>query len=145
LFYSSSYFGCFFLSEDKNELENIEAQHIVYKSIGTLGGFSKSGISMAKTIITLSDNIDNPDIEAIVNCYTNTNATVFRDHLKAVNYAMGQFCKVQQNLQATSATPQNKSEKCTEPKSIILSADELKKLGRQYTGDYQADIAICKK
>ncbi|MGB5445155.1 MAG: hypothetical protein WBM99_06575, partial [Psychromonas sp.] len=92
--------GVFFLSEDKNEVENITAQQIIYQSIGELGGFTNGKNAMAKTINVLSDNIDNPDIEAIVNCYTNTSATVFRDYLRAVNFSMGQFCKVQQNLEA---------------------------------------------
>lgn len=147
------FFGCFiavlilgvyFLSEDKNEVENITAQHIIYQSIGELGGFSYGEGSMAKTINVVSDNIDNPDIEAIVNCYTNTSATVFRDYLRAVNFSMGQFCKVQQNLEATSTSNQNKSDRCTEPKSIIMSVDELEKLDRKYTGDFATDLARCK-
>jgi hypothetical protein len=147
------FFGCFiavlilgiyFLSEDKNELENITAQHIIYQSIGELGGFSNGEGSMVKTINMVGDNIDNPDIEAIVNCYTNTNATVFRDYLRAVNFSMGQFCKVQQNLEATSESNQNKSDRCTEPKSIIMSVDELEKLDRKYTGDLATDLASCK-
>jgi len=136
--------GVYFLSEDKNEVENITAQHIIYQSIGELGGFSNGEIVMAKTINVISDNIDNPDIEAIVNCYTNTSATVFRDHLRSVNFSMGQFCKVQQNLEATSTTNQNNSDRCTEPKSIIMSVDELEKLGRKYTGDFATDLARCK-
>lgn len=117
--------GVYFLSEDKNEVEKITAQHIIYQSIGELGGFSNGESAMAKTINVVSDNIDNPDIEAIVNCYTNTSTTVFRDHLRAVNFSMGQFCKVQQNLEATSASNQNNSDRCTEPKPIIMSVDEL--------------------
>jgi len=136
--------GVYFLSEDKNEVESITAQHIIYQSIGELGGFSNGEITMAKTINVISDNIDNPDIEAIVNCYTNTSATVFRDYLRAVNFSMGQFCKVQQNLEATSTTNQNNSDRCTEPKSIIMSVDELEKLGRKYTGDFATDLARCK-
>ncbi|MFT6928105.1 MAG: hypothetical protein ACJAZP_003754 [Psychromonas sp.] len=136
--------GVYFFSEDKNEVENITAQHIIYQSIGELGGFSNGESAMAKTINVVSDNIDNPDIEAIVNCYTNTSATVFRDYLRAVNFSMGQFCKVQQNLEATSATNQNNSDRCTEPKSIIMSVDELEKLGRKYTGDFATDLARCK-
>lgn len=136
--------GVYFLSEDRNEVENITAQHIIYQSIGELGGFSNGESAMAKTINVVSDNIDNPDIEAIVNCYTNTSATVFRDYLRAVNFSMGQFCKVQQNLEATSTTNQNNSDRCTEPKSIIMSVDELEKLGRKYTGDFATDIARCK-
>jgi hypothetical protein len=147
------FFGCFiavlilgvyFLSEDKNEVENITAQHIIYQSIGELGGFSNGEGSMAKTINVVSDNIDNPDIEAIVNCYTNTSATVFRDYLRAVNFSMGQFCKVQQNLEATSTSNQNNSDRCTEPESIIMSVDELEKLDRKYTGDFATDLARCK-
>lgn len=140
--------GVFFLSADKNEMKHIQAQQIVYQSIGELGDFSNNSNtedSLSKTINALNDNVGNPDIEAIVNCYTNSNASVFRDHLKAVNYAMGQFCKVQQNLQETSATTQNSSDKCTEPKSIILSSEQLKELDRQYTGNFQADLASCKK
>jgi hypothetical protein len=136
--------GVYFLSEDKNEVENIRAQHIIYQSIGELGGFSNGEGSMAKTINVVSDNIDNPDIEAIVNCYTNTSSTVFRDYLRAVNFSMGQFCKVQQNLEATSTSNQNKSDRCTEPKSIIMSVDELEKLDRKYTGDFATDLARCK-
>jgi len=136
--------GVYFLSEDKNEVEKITAQHIIYQSIGKLGGFSNGEIEMAKTINVISDNIDNPDIEAIVNCYTNTSAAVFRDYLIALNFSMGQFCKVQQNLEATSKTNQNNSDRCTEPKSIIMSVDELEKLGRKYTGDFAADLARCK-
>ena len=136
--------GVYFLSEDKNEVENITAQHIIYQSIGELAGFSNGESAMAKTINVVSDNIDNPDIEAIVNCYTNTSATVFRDYLRAVNFSMGQFCKVQKNLEATSATNQNNSDRCTERKSIIMSADELEKLGRKYTGDFATDLARCK-
>lgn len=138
------FLGVYFLSEDKNEVENITAQHIIYQSIGELGGFSNGEGSMAKTINVVSDNIDNPDIEAIVNCYTNTSATVFRDYLRAVNFSMGQFCKVQQNLEATSTSNQNKSDRCTEPKSIIMSVDELEKLDRKYTGDFATDLARCK-
>ena len=147
------FFGCFiavfilgvyFLSEDKNEVENITAQHIIYQSIGELGGFSNGDGAMVKTINVVSDNIDNPDIEAIVNCYTNTSATVFRDYLRAVNFSMGQFCKVQQNLEATSTSNQNNSDRCTEPKSIIMSVDELEKLDRKYTGDFATDLARCK-
>ena len=136
--------GVYFLSEDKNEVENITAQHIIYQSIGELGGFSNGEGAMAKTINVVSDNIDNPDIEAIVNCYTNTSATVFRDYLRAVNFSMGQFCKVQQNLEATSRSNQNNSARCAEPKSIIMSVDELEKLGRKYTGDFATDLARCK-
>jgi hypothetical protein len=136
--------GVYFLSEDKNEVEKITAQHIIYQSIGELGGFSNRESAMAKTINVVSDNIDNPDIEAIVNCYTNTSATVFRDYLRAVNFSMGQFCKVQQNLEATSASNQNNSDRCTEPKSIIMSVDQLEKLGRKYTGDFATDLAHCK-
>ncbi|WP_413699622.1 hypothetical protein ACLKMH_19645 [Psychromonas sp. KJ10-10] len=137
----------FFLSEDKNEVKNIKAQQIVYQSIGELGGFSNNSNaedSLSKTINALNDNLDNPDMEKIVNCYTNSQVNVFRDHLKAISYAQGQFCKVQQNLEATSATTQNNSDKCNQPESILLSADELKKLDRQYTGDLQADLASCK-
>jgi len=147
------FFGCFivvlilgvnFLSEDKNEVENITAQHIIYQSLGELGGFSNGEGSMVKTINVVNDNIDNPDIEAIVNCYTNSSTTVFRDYLRAVNFSMGQFCKVQQNLEATSTTNQNNSDRCTEPKSIIMSVDELEKLDRKYTGDFATDLARCK-
>ena len=147
------FFGCFivvlilgvnFLSEDKNEVENITAQHIIYQSLGELGGFSNGEGSMVKTINVVNDNIDNPDIEAIVNCYTNSSTTVFRDYLRAVNFSMGQFCKVQQNLEATSTTNQNNSDRCTEPKSIIMSVDELEKLDRKYTGDFATDLASCK-
>ena len=147
------FFGCFiavlilgvyFISEDKNEVENITAQHFIYQSIGELGGFSNGESAMAKTINVVSDNIDNPDIEAIVNCYTNTSATVFRDYLRAVNFSMGQFCKVQQNLEVTSTSNQNNSDRCREPKSIIMSVDELEKLGRKYTGDFATDLARCK-
>jgi hypothetical protein len=136
--------GVYFLSEDKNEVENITAQHIIYQSIGELGGFLNGEGTMVKTINVVSDNIDNPDIEAIVNCYTNTSATVFRDYLRAVNFSMGQFCKVQQNLEATSTSNQNNSDRCIEPKSIIMSVDELEKLGRKYTGDLATDLARCK-
>tara|TARA_R110001583_G_scaffold9945_4_gene46310 strand:- start:18281 stop:18754 length:474 start_codon:yes stop_codon:yes gene_type:complete len=136
--------GVYFLSEDKSEVENITAQHIIYQSIGKLGGFSNDPYAIAKTINVLSDNIDNPDIEAIVNCYTNTSATVFRDYLRAVNFSMGQFCKVQQNLEATSTSNQNSSDRCTEPKSMIMSVDELEKLGRKYTGNLATDLARCK-
>lgn len=146
-------FGCFivvlilgvnFLSEDKNELENITAQHIIYQSIGELGGFSNNQSAIAQTINAISDNIDNPDIGVIVHCYTNTSSTVFHDYLRAVNFSMGQFCKVQQNLEVTSATNQNNSHRCTAPKSIIMSADELEHLGRKYSGDFAADLARCK-
>lgn len=146
-------FGCFivvlilgvnFLSEDKNEAENITAQHIIYESIGELGGFSNAEGVMAKTINVVSDNIDNPDIEKIVNCYTNTSATAFLDYLRAVNFSTGQFCKVQQNLEISSTSNQNNSDRCAEPKSIIMSVDELEKLGRKYTGDFAIDFANCK-
>ncbi len=136
--------GIYFLSEDKNEVESITAQHIIYQSIGELGGFLDGEGAMVKTINMINDNIDNPDIEAIVNCYTNTNATVFRDYLRAVNFSMGQFCKVQQNLEAISTSNQNNSDRCTEPKSIIMSVDELEKLGRKYTGVFATDLAHCK-
>lgn len=136
--------GVYFLSADKNEVKNITAQHLIYQSIGELGGFSNDERAMAKTLNVLSDNIDNPDIEAIVNCYTNASATVFRDYLRAVNFSMGQFCKVQQNLETTSTSNQNNSDRCTEPKSIIIGVDELEKLGRQYTGDFATDLARCK-
>ncbi|PKG39018.1 hypothetical protein CXF74_10380 [Psychromonas sp. Urea-02u-13] len=137
--------GVYFLSEDKNEAESTSAQHVIYQSIGELGGFSNGESSMVKTINVLSDNSDNPDIESIVNCYTNSSATVFRDHLRAVNFSLGQFCKVQQNLEATSTSTSNQhnSDRCIEPKSIILSIDELEKLGRKYTGDFAADLARC--
>jgi hypothetical protein len=139
--------GIYFLSKDNNEAKNITAQHIIYQSIGELGGFSNGEGAMVKTINVLSDSIDNPDIEAIVNCYTNTSATAFRDYLRAVNFSMGQFCKVQQNLEttatATSTSNLNNSDRCTEPKSMIMSVDELKKLGRQYTGDFATDLASC--
>ena len=147
------FFGCFivvlilgvnFLSEDKNEVENITAQHIIYQSLGELGGFSNGEGSMVKTINVVNDNIDNPDIEVIVNCYTNSSTTVFHDYLRAVNFSVGQFCKVQQNLEATSTTNQNNSDRCTEPKSIIMSVDELEKLDRKYTGDFATDLARCK-
>ena len=52
--------------------------------------------------------------------------------------------KVQQNLEATSTSNQNNSDRCTEPKSIIMSVDELEKLGRKYTGDFATDLARCK-
>ena len=146
------FFGCFiaililsvyFLSEDKDKVENITAQHIIYQSIGKLGGFSNDEYSIINTINVISDNIDNPDIETIVNCYTNTSATAFRDYLIAVNFSKGQFCKVQKNLETTSASNQKISDKCTAPKSIIMSADELEKLGRKYTGDFETDLARC--
>ena len=146
-------FGCFiivvilsfyFLSEDKNEVKNITAQHFIYQSIGKLGGFSNGEVAMVKTINTVNDNIDNPDVEAIVHCYTNSSATVFRNYLRALNFAMGPFCKVQQNLEATSKSTQDNSDRCVEPKSIIMSEAELEKLGRQYTGDFAADLAHCK-
>ncbi|MDA7746856.1 hypothetical protein N8878_05940 [Psychromonas sp.] len=57
---------------------------------------------------------------------------------------MGQFCKIQQNLEATSTSNQHISDRCTKPKSIILSADELEKLGRQYTGNLTGDLTNCK-
>jgi len=136
--------GVYFLSDDKNEVENITAQHIIYQSIGELGGFSNSESAITKAISMLNDNIDDPDIEAIVNCYTNTSTTVFRDHLRSLNFSMGQFCKVQQNLEITSTSNQNISDRCEEPNSIIMSEDELEKLGRQYTGDFATDLARCK-
>lgn len=136
--------GVYFLSEDKNKLENVTAQHIIYQSIGELAGFSKSKSTIVNTINVVNDNIDNPDVEAIVNCYTNTSTTIFRDYLRAVNFSMGQFCKVQQNLEATSTSHQNNSDRCAEPISIMLSKGELKKLGRQYTGDFTTDLASCK-
>lgn len=136
--------GFYFLSQDKNEVENITAQHIIYQSIGELGGFSKGEGAMVNIINVVSDNIDNPDIEAIVNCYTNTSTAVFRDYLRSVNFSMGQFCKVQQNLEATSTSNQNNSDRCTEPKSIIMSVEELEKLGRKYTGNFATDVAHCK-
>jgi len=145
-------FGCFvavlilsvfFLSEDKNEVQNNSAQQIIYNAIGDLGGFSNGQVEMANTINLLSDNIDNSDIETIVNCYTNSNVTTFRDHLRAVNFSMGQFCKVQQNLEVTSTSNQHNNDRCIEPKSIILSTDELGKLDRKYTGDLATDLAQC--
>ena len=136
--------GIYFFSEDENEVEKITAQHIIYQSIGELGGFSEGKNEMVNTINVLGDNIDNPDIEAIVNCYTNTSPIVFRDYLRAVNFSKGQFCKVQQNLEATSSSNQNYSPRCAEPKSIIMSVDELEKLDRKYTGDFATDLARCK-
>ena len=136
------------LSEDENEVKNSTALHIIYQSIGELGGFStaEDTITITKTINAINDNIDKPDIEAMVNCYTNTNATIFLDYLRAVNFSMGQFCKVQKNLKATSTSTshQNKSDRCIEPKSMMMSATELEKLGRQYTGDFVTDLARCK-
>ena len=136
------------LSEDKNETENSTALHIIYQSIGELGSFSttEDTITTTKVISAINDNIDKPDIEVIVNCYTNTNATHFRDYLRAINFSMGQFCKVQQNLKATSRSTshQNKSDRCIKPKSIIMSATELDKLDRQYTGDFATDLTRCK-
>jgi len=134
------------LSEDKNEAEKSTALHIIYQSIGTLGGFStaEGTITITKTISVINDSIDKPDIEAIINCYTNTNATHFRDYLRAVNFSMGQFCKVQKNLKTTSAPHQHNSDRCTEPKSIMMNTNELEKLTRQYTGDFTTDIARCK-
>lgn len=136
--------GVFFLSEDKNELENITAQHIIYESIGELSGFSNGEATISKTINVLNDNIDNSGIEVIINCYTNTSTTAFLDYLKAVNFSMGQFCKVQKNLEVTSTSNQNISDRCIEPKSIMMSEDELEKLDRQYTGDFAIDLARCK-
>ena len=139
--------GVYFFSEDNNEVENITAQHIIYQSIGQLGGFTNDTndkVALVKAINELNDNIDNPDIETIVNCYTNTSATVFRDYLRAVNFSMGQFCKVQQNLEKISKSNQNNSARCAKPKSIIMSAAELESLGRKYTGDFAADLARCK-
>jgi len=135
--------GVYFFSEDKNEVDNITAQHIIYQSIGELGGFLNTEGEMAKTINVASDNIDNPAIETIVNCYTNSSVTVFRDYLRAMNFSMGQFCKVQQNLEATSTSNQNNSDRCAAPKSIIMSVDELEELGRKYTGDFASDMARC--
>jgi hypothetical protein len=134
----------YFLSEDNSEVENITAQHLIYKSIGKLGGFSNDEIAMPQIIDLISDNIDNPDIETIVKCYTNSSSTIFRDYLRAVNFSRGQFCKVQQNLEETSSSNQNNNSRCTAPKSIILSEDELEKLGRSYTGNFAADLTYCK-
>ncbi len=136
--------GVYFLSKDNNKVERITEQHIIYQTIGKLGGFSNAEVSVAKSINVLSDNIDNPDIEIIVNCYTNTSTTIFRAYLRAVNFTLGQFCKVQQNLEATSTSNQNSSDRCSEPKSIIMSVDQLEKLGRKYTGDFTTDLALCK-
>ncbi|WP_284203295.1 hypothetical protein [Psychromonas marina] len=146
-------FGCFiivlvlgvdFTSEDKNKVESNTAQHRVYESIGELGGFSKGEGVTANIINEVNDNIDNPDLDVIINCYTNSSVTAFRDYLRAVNFSKGQFCKVQQNLEVTSTTNQINNERCIAPASIILSADELEKLDRQYTGDLTADLASCK-
>lgn len=136
--------GVYFFSEDKSKSENITAQHIIYQSIGDLGTFSNGEAAVAQAINVLSDNINNPDIEAIVHCYTNTNSTGFRDYLRAVNFSMGQFCKVQENLEVTSQANQNSSDRCTAPTSVIMSVDQLEKLGRQYTGDFDTDLAHCK-
>jgi hypothetical protein len=149
-------FGCFiavlilsvnFLSEDKSELENISAQHLVYQSIGDLADFSitsKTERSIAETINVLNDNIVNSDIETIISCYTNANTIDYRDYLSALKFSMGQFCQVQQNLEATSTANQNNNDRCTEPTSLIMDQDELKKLDRQYTGDFAIDLASCK-
>ena len=86
-------FGCFiavvilsvyFLSTDKAEVEQNSAQHIIYQSIGEAGGFSKGDGTVVRSVNILNENIGSPDIEAIVRCYTNSSATVFRDYLKAI-------------------------------------------------------------
>ncbi|PKF62476.1 hypothetical protein CW745_03320 [Psychromonas sp. psych-6C06] len=139
----------YFLSDDTSEAEEMTVQHIIYQSIGELGGYSDREGTLVKAINVIDDNIDNPEVEKIINCYTNNSVSAFREYLKAVNFSQGQFCKVQQNIQAVSSSHQNNADlnnndRCIAPNSIIMNEATLKNLGRQYSGDFASDLASCK-